>query len=365
MGLLALALFPLLLAQDPPPALPSLPSLPDLHAEVVLAGDAEPVLLGAYGLGNGGLDEKLAPDRLRWHDDGVTTSGGIRVQCQGAGVKLTFPSGRELLFAVDGVLHLRSGEQAGPFPFGAELRLGCGARVRITMAPGQRERLREVAVVDGEQVVQPWRRGKPARELDDLRPWGGVRLCCCGDGGDLYRAIGLGPMLVLERVLVAKEREAKAPAERLVLLTAALLQSLNRLPRQHTGSEAPLRRAVGAVAATADRASTIFPAGASLRRAERDQLRWVLRAGYELELTFEGPNAPRLGLFAGRSLQPMVEWTLLGVPAAYLPNPKEQPGASRWHGNGTRLGKVAEDLQARAELFEVGHALEVVKRLLK
>ena len=56
---------------------------------------------------------------------------------------------------------------------------------------------------------------------------------------------------------------------------------------------------------------------------------------------------------------------MLGVPAAYLPNPKEQPGASRWHGNGTRLGKVAEDLQARAELFEVGHALEVVKRLLK
>lgn len=361
MGPLALCLLPLVLAQDPPP-----PPLPTLHAEVVLADDPDPVTLRAFGLGTGGLDEKSAPDRLRWSADGCTTAGGIRVECQPVGVKLTFPSGRELLLASDGFLHLPTGESAGPFPFGAELRLGDGNLVRVLLAQGQATRVRDVTVVEGERVAQPWRRGKPAHELEDSKPWGGVRLCCCGDGGDVYRAVALGPLVVLDRLLVAKDREAKAPKERLVVLTAPLLQSLNLMPRQHTGSEAVLRRAVGAVAATADRGSMIFPAGASLLRAEQHELRWVLRVGYELQLALDGPKAPRLALFAGRSAKPMVEWTLAGGPAAFMTNPfDDQPGASRWHGNGTRLPKVAMDLQARAELFEIGYALQVIQRLLK
>lgn len=355
-------LLPLVLAQQPPP--PAL--LPQaLPTEVVLADDEDPVPLRAFGLGNGGLDES-APDRFRWSDDGCTTPGGIRIECQAVGVKLTFPSGRELLFAADGVLHLRSGEMAGPFPAGAELRLGDGCRVRVVLSAAQRDRLREVTVVDGDRVAQPWRRGRPARELEDLRPWGGVRLCCCGDGGDVYRAIALGPLLVLDRLLVAKDREEKAPRERLVVLTAPLLASMRTIPRQHTSPEAKLRRAVGVVAATADRGSTIFPAGASLRRAEAHELRWVLRDGYELELALEGPRAPRLALFAGRARKPIVEWTLEGGPAAFLQNPfDDQPGASRWHGNGTRLAPIAADLQARAELFERVLALQVIGRLDK
>lgn len=359
MGFLA-SLLPLLLAQDPPPV------LPPLHADVVLADDQDPVPLRAFGLGVGGLDEARAPDRLHWSDDGCTTAGGIVVTCLAAGVKLAFPSGRELLLAPDGVLHLRSGETAGPYPFGVELRLGDGSKVRVRLAQSQSERLRDVFVVDGDRVAQPWKRGRAVRELEDPQPWAGVRLCCCGDGGDVYRAVALGPLVVLERQLVAADRAAQAPEQRLCVLTAPLLQSLNLLPRQHTSPEAALRSAVTAVAATAQRGRTIFPTGAALQRAEHDQLRWVLRGGYELELALEGQNAPRLGLFAGRSLRPMVEWTLQGFPAAFLTNPNtEQPGAGRWHGNGTRLAPIAADLQARAELFEPGLALQVVKRLLR
>ncbi|MDO8349423.1 MAG: hypothetical protein Q7T30_04245, partial [Planctomycetota bacterium] len=198
-------------------------ALPMLHAEVVLTDAIDPVPLAAFGLGDGGIDAGDAPGTLRWSNDGCTTPGGVRVQCLAVGVKLTFATGRELLLASDGTLHLRSGEKAGAFPFGAELRLGDGSAVRVVLAQGQSDRLRDVVVVAGERVLQPWRRGSPDREIGRQAPWAGVRLCCGGDGGDVYRAIAIGPLVVLDRVLVAKERIDTTPAERLVVLTAPLV----------------------------------------------------------------------------------------------------------------------------------------------
>jgi hypothetical protein len=231
------------------------------------------------------------------------------------------------------------------------------------LAQGQRDRLREVSVVDGETCAQPWLRGKAAREMADPKAWGGVRLCCCGDGGDLFRAVALGPLVVLDRLLVAKDREAVVPRERLVVLTAGLVKTMELMRKQHTAPDPELRRAVGTVAAIAGRADVVFPAGAALLRAEQHELRWVLRGGYELELALTGKNAPRLAFYAGRSVRPLVEWTLEGTPSAFLPNPNEEPGASHWHGNGLRLPRIAQDLQARAELFEQGYAMQVIKRL--
>jgi hypothetical protein len=361
MGLLATLLTTsALLPQQPAPA----PAVPILHPEVVLTDAVDPVPLASFGLGSGGIDGTNPPGSLRWSKEGCTTPGGVRVQCLAVGVKLSFPSGRELLLADDGTLHLRSGEKAGPFAFGAELRLGDGTAVRVVLARGQSDRLRDVVVAAGERVLQPWRRGSPDREIARDTSWGGVRLCCCGDGGEVYRAIALGPLVVLDRVLVAKERLEATPAERLVLLTAPMLGSMDQMTRQHNTPDADLRHAVRAVAATVARGDQIFPAGAALQRAEPDELRWVLRGGFELQLELTGERAPRLAMFAGRSKQPLVEWTLQGMPAAYLPNPhSDQPGAPRWHGNGTRMAAVAADLQARVELFEEGYAMRVVQRL--
>jgi hypothetical protein len=351
--------FLLLACQDPPSPLAA------PGPEIVLTDDADPLPLRAFGLGDGGVAEVAARGGLGFTGDGCTTPGGVVVQCLAVGVKLAFPSGAELLLAPDGHLHERSGGVGGPFAGGVELRLGDGAAVRIVLAPGQRQRLRDVFVVAGERVLQPWRRGEPARELARRTAWGGPRLCCCGHGVDVFRAVALGPMVVLDRVLVAPARALAVPAQRLVLATAPLLQSMQQMSRQHRVPDAGLRRSVAAIAATAQRGSAIFPAGASLQRAERDRLRWLLRAGHELQLDLDGPQAPRLMLFAGRSPQPMVEWTLAGNPAAFLPHPDEgQPGAGRWHGNGTRLPRFADDLQAREELFERGYALRVVQRLL-
>ncbi|MEO6595770.1 MAG: hypothetical protein ABIP94_13545 [Planctomycetota bacterium] len=347
-------------SQDPRPLRP----LPAPLPEVVLAGSADPVLLAEFGLGDGGMSAEPRSE-LHWSPDGCTTSGGVRIECRSVGVKLTFPSGRELLVATDGNVHLRSGESAGPFPGGLELRLGDGACVRILLAPSSSERLRDVTIIEGERVLQPWWRGDAARRLERPSVWAGLRLGCCGDGGDLYRTIALGPLLVLDRVLVEAARMDKTPRERLVVLTEPIAQSLGVMRRQHREPDAQVRAAMTAVAAVADRSDAVFPTGASLQRAEHDKLRWLLRGGFELQLDLDGPQAPRLGLFAGSGPVPMIEWTLNGSPAAFLTNPRDDQAGKRWHGNGTRLLRVAMDLQAREELFERGYALQVIRRLRK
>jgi hypothetical protein len=190
-----------------------------------------------------------------------------------------------------------------------------------------------------------------------------VRFFCCGDGGDLYRGIALGPLVVLDRTLVAQDRAEGTPAERLVVLTAPIRDSLAQMQRQHRQPDVAVRQAVATVAAVADRGDIIFPAGAALPRLERDKLRWQLGSGCELELDLEGQQAPRLALFAQQHARPLVEWTLHGDSAAFLTNPCDDQLEKRWFANGTRLPRVASDLQARQHLFERGHALRVIGRL--
>lgn len=338
------------------------PPEPRQRSEIVLVdGDAPPA--AAFGLGNGGIDDRHERGQLQFTDDGCLTPGGVRIECQAAGVKLTFASGCELLFAPDGFLHLRGGESAGPFAGGAELRLGDGALVRVVLNQSQRSRVRDVVVVADGEALQPWRRGWPAFETARITPWPGVRFVCVGDGGDVYRAIALGPLVTLDRVLVAAAREKAAPREHLALLTDPLLASLVRMPRQHTTSDAAVRGAVSAVSAVASNSDELFITGASLQRVERERLRWALRGGYELELQIEG-STPRLGLYAGMAPRPMVEWNLGISPAAFLGNPyDDQPGSKRWYGNGTRLAPVALDLQAREALYERALAAGVLLRM--
>lgn len=336
---------------------PPAPPLP----EVVLAGYDGALHPAEFGLGDGGLGADRQP--LRWTEAGCVTPGGVQVECLAVGVKLTFSSGRELLVAPDGNVHLRSGEVAGPFPAGLELWLADGTSVRITLVPGAKERLRDVVVGDRERRLQPWRRGEPASEIVRNAAWSGLRFVCCGDGGDVYRAIALGPLLVLDRVLVAAERREAAPRERLVVLATPLVQSLRVMQNQHREPDAAVRKAMTAIAAVADRGDLLFPVGGQLARAEHDRLRWLLRGGFELQLDLAGPMAPRLQLFAGESPLPMVEWTLREDAAAFLTNPREDQAGKRWHGNGTRLPRVAPELQARDDLFERGQALRVIERL--
>lgn len=336
--------------------------LPKNLPEVVLSDADKAIAIREFGLGDGGVARQKGV--LHFDKNGAcVTPGGVRVACRSVGVKLTFPSGREMLLAPDGGLHLRSGEAAGPFKAGLELLLGDGSLVRIALAQSRKVRVRDVWVLDGKRVLQPWRRGKPATANARKKHWAGIRLACCGDGGDLYRPMALGPLLILERVLVAKERLDKTPRERLVLLTDPLRKSLARMPRQHRETDLPVRQAVAAVASVADRGDAIFPAGAALRRAEHDRLRWLLGGGFELQLDLDRAPQPTLQLFAGRSPVPMVEWIMSTTAAAYMTNPRTDQIGKRWHGNGTRLQTVVPELQVRDHLAELPRAMKVLRRL--
>ena len=356
-----LALAATVAAQQSSPLRP----LPQLLPEVVLSDARDRVPVADYRLGDGGVNPKRGRSAIGADGGVCTTAGGVRVACLSAGVKLTFPSGRELLVSPDGFIHLRSGERAGPFSAGVELQLADGVAVRIALAQRRRQRVRDVWVVDGERSLQPWRRGRAAHDSGRVSRWAGIRFACCGDGGDLYRPIALGPLVVLDRILVADERAATMPAERLLLLSEPLRRSLAVMGRQHREPNADVRRAIRAVNAVADRGNTIFPAGAALQRAEHDRLRWLLRGGFELQLDLDGPQSPRLQLFAGTSPLPMVEWTLSLTSAAFLTNPRDDQIGKRWHGNGTRLTRVATELQAREHLFERRSALQVLQRMTR
>tara|TARA_R110002094_G_scaffold28151_11_gene41164 strand:- start:2886 stop:3998 length:1113 start_codon:yes stop_codon:yes gene_type:complete len=336
--------------------------LPKQLPEVVLSDAKAAIPVRDFGLGEGGIDRKQTS--LRFHEtDGCVTPGGVHVACRAVGVKLTFPSGREVLLAPDGGLHLRSGESAGPYPAGLEFLLADGATVRIALAQSRKSRIRDVWVTHDRRSLQPWRLGSDAQATSRTKNWSGIRLACCGDGGDIYRPLAIGPLVVLDRVLVPKERKDKTPRERLVVLTEPIRQSLLRMPRQHRETEASVRRAVAAVTEVADRSSMIFPRGAALRRAEHDRLRWLLGGGFELQLDPDISATPHLQLFAGTSALPMVEWTLGAGTAAYLTNPRSDQIGKRWHGNGTRVITTAHQLQVREHLQERQHALRVIRRL--
>jgi hypothetical protein len=336
------------------------PTLP-VHPEVVLVAAAEPLPGAAFGLGDGGIAKTF--DELAWRDTDCVTPGGVVVACRSAGVKLTFPSGRELLLAPDGFLHLRSGERAGPFAAGVELRLGDDSLVRIVLNPSQAERLRDVVVIAGHSILQPWRKGARCREAGRATDWPGQHLYCAGDGGDVFTAVALGPLVVLDRVLVATDRAAATPRERLALVVEPLQESLQRMPRMHQTRDADVRGAVAVVAAVAERRTTTFHAGALLPRLERERMRWGLPDGNELELSLDHAE-PRLFLFARQATVPLLEWRFGNSPVAFLTNPKpQQADTSSVHGNGARLLRVADDLQASSERFERAAAVQVLERL--
>src|SRR5262245_12942014 len=132
-----------------------------LDSGLVLIARGAPAGHG-WRLGDGGV---LAADAQQNDLSGergeCTTPGGVRVQCRSEGVKLTFASGRELLWAPDGFLHLRDGGVAGPFAGGVELRLQDGSCVRIDRGSSRRQALLavDVALASGRAVRLWWQTG--------------------------------------------------------------------------------------------------------------------------------------------------------------------------------------------------------------
>lgn len=233
-----------------------------------------------------------------------TTPGGVRVHCLDEGVKLTFPSGRELLFAPDGHLHLRDGSHAGPFVAGVDLWLTDGSRVLIDRSGSKRLPVESVDVLAGEDSVRLWRRGTAVRERARQASWA-QPVFCLGDGGALYEARATGPLVALSLVL-ADEKSAM-PKQRLALRTERLVASMEDLLASR------MRRNEEKAAAEIDfllqqKAEVFRVDRGAPARVGSDPLLWLLPGGYDLAIEHE--NGLVMARVARHQEKPFVEWRL-------------------------------------------------------
>jgi len=283
-----------------------------------------------------------------------TTPGGVVVQCRREGVKVAFASGRELLYAPDGHMHLRDGSVAGPFLNGVELRLADGSSVAIDRSGSRRSPIECVEVRHGENATCVYRRGNPTREAAR----GVFRLpivFCLGDGGSLYRAIALGPLVTMERALVPQEQRELMPERRLCVLAGPLADSMEQLcasraQQRHPETVQELRLILSELA-------SVFRSDAPMPpRTGSDPLQFLLHAGYDLRFV-QQKGLVRMQL-ARNQREPFVEWRL-GYGTAIC-------GVSATTEEGSGAEVVAPpmpDLQAQLQYHEIDAAMNVVSSL--
>ena len=332
------------------PASATSPQLPD--SGLVLAGPEAPGVSG-FGLGDGGVRRSGGATIAVAGYGRCSTPGGVAVECRREGVKLTFPSGRELLCAPDGFLHLRDGSLTGPFAGGFELRLGDGSTVRFDLSGSRRAPIAEVVVEASGTAVRLWRRRTARR--DPVRPtgWIGERLLCLGAGETLYRALALGPVVTLERVLAPKSDIDALPQQRLALQVQPLLQSMRSLMNERTRDQSDelleLRQFV------ARGPGILRQQGPDPARLGTDPLVFLLRGDYEIEFV-STRSSLRMRLRRPRR-PPFVEWQLgYGTSACCVE-------ASRRTGRAIAVAAMVPELAVREQRNELGQALAVFKAL--
>jgi hypothetical protein len=349
-------LLALLLPQSPA-------SLGEPPPDFLLVPAAAATSVLALGPGSGGVAAPPYSNRLVAREGSCTTPGGVRVRVQSQGVLLEFPNHRELLFAPDGYLHVRSGEHAGPFPAGAELWLADGAQVRIDRSGSRRNELQEVVVSAGGAQWRIWLRNHPVLEEARDSFWGGARLLCCGDGDAVYRAVGLGPLTTLERVLCPRTAERDLPEQRLLLVVEPVLQSLQALPGRVGKVDPTVAAAVDAVVDLNRNASAVFAVtGTPPRRVEHKEVRYAIGAGYELGFSTKGSGL-RMDLRHGED-EPVVEWSLGYISELHLLHPEHLGGkTSRYWGRAIPMPQADPSLRARQQLYELSSAENVLKAL--
>ena len=361
MGLIACICLSCLLPQQPQPASASrADSAP--APELVLVTPTMLPGIASYGLGDGGLDASRAAV-LQLTDGGCTTPGGVQVRVRREGVLVEFPDKQQLLFAPDGHLHLRDGSAAGPFAGGVALHFADGAALRIDRSGSRRSPIGQVTVIAGTRCERLWYRDRAVAEPVRASPWNGVELLCGGDGTAIYRGIGLGPLLVLERALAPQR--CQLPDIRLALFTTPLLQSLDELARQYRHVEPEAQLAVRQLGVLAQQASQIFAGRTPPMRNDARRIRYGLAGGYDLAIELGEGGAVQLGLCCGDDREPLVEWTLGYSSELRMIHPRLHEAAStaRYYRGNVWLQPFLPEFAARSELLELPAARTVLQKL--
>ncbi len=336
-------------AKAPPKAVGAVEARLDSGLVLVASGSPD----RSYGLGDGGVRTDGDGVAMRTVAGECRTPGGVHVECQREGTRLTFPSGRELLLAPDGFVHLRDGAVAGPFEGGIELQLLDGACVRFALGESRRAPIAEVVVTAGGEARRLWRR---TDRIDEPAggAWLGDRVFCLGDGGALYRALALGPVVTLQRVL-APRAAANAPEARLALQVDGMVHSLRQLidARERTANP----DALAECQLVLDNAAVVFPTDTTAPpRISTSPLQFLLRAGYDLRFEVVGGDIRML--MARHEQRPFAEWQLGYGASVRCVEPVMQPiGAPVW------LPIVAPTLQPRLQRLELVRAVQVLHAL--
>ena len=285
-----------------------------------------------------------------------TTPGGVVVQCRREGVKLTFPNGRELLYAPDGHMHLRDGSEAGPFHQGVELRLSDGATVAIDRSGSRRSPIECVEVTAADESVCLYRRGNPTME----KARGAFRVppvFCLGDGGALYRVIALGPLVTFARVLASADQRQSMPEHRLCVLEGALVDSMSMLAASRARQRHP--ESVAEIELILAEEGRVFRSDMPMPpRTGSSPLQYLLHAGYDLTMV-EELGMVRMQL-ARHESRPFLEWRL-----GYMTHICGMSATTEDGSGQERVDAPLPDLQANLLYHEIDAAMAVVAAVQK
>lgn len=356
MGSLAVGLLGVVSAFAAPQGTPSAPQA----AVVTGALHGGRLRLDAFGLGEGGVRaERLRP--VVAPGDAVT-SGGVRVRARDAGMKLDFPGGAELLVSPTGRVHLRDGEQTLPCFGGVQILLADGAIVRAWPQSGLRGALRCVEVeVEGATHVL-WQQDQAVAEASFVRRFAGLTLCALGDGSWLYRPTPIGPIVVLERVLVPREARASAPPVVALVVGDVLRDSLQRLPDHAPQRSVQFPDLHPMAVELASLAPQLFADGVRARPpGALGALVIPLADDWRVQVSVH-PAMLTIGLSHGAGATPCVEWTIaLRTEVRFVRPDAGVGGGPRYMLGGLDVGQGLREL---LPVQPTSVELERAKRLL-
>ncbi|MBK8976239.1 MAG: hypothetical protein IPM29_09945 [Planctomycetes bacterium] len=337
MSIVALGLAALLCAPgDPPPAL-------SVATGVV---DGGRIRLAALGLGDGGM-QPVPGAAAAAAADGHRTPGGalLRVR-QAVGLRIDLPSGAGVVVDDRGRLHLRDGSVTLPVRSGVRLWLTDGSCVELIPDPVAGQPPQRVAVFDAvdRPAVVLWRTRRGARlGPRDLRL--ARDLVVLGDGSAVFRAVTLGPVLVLDRELCPRALEAETPRCAVVVLGDLLAASLLRLPAHAKLEAASDPMLVQRATALAQVATRILPHDRCFARPTIDGAEPLVAvgAGFRLRLTDVAGRAPMLDLLAPDRDTPVLQWSVGHETILHLVD-QTADGRARYAMQGLRLGALTDRL---------------------
>jgi hypothetical protein len=268
------------------------------------------------------------------------TVGGVRVNAQKEGVKLTFVSGRELLITPSACIHLRSGEHTLPFFGGVRLCLADGSVVMVKRGSNPNQPLASVVVESREKTRRIWSGSRRVVHGSHSRAFQGSTLLALGDGGSLYRANAAGPVIALSRVLCPADQAKRLPVRRLVIAGDVLARSLQLLPK-HAPRKSVQFPQVAEAAQRFAALAPLFHQDVMRVPGSVGELWFALADQYRLKVSASERAILTIGLYRGTSLTPGVEWIVASRTTIHFVRPDGgASGGPRYFMRGIDLRRI-------------------------